>query len=315
MAVKVIETFGGRIGPWDEARYLRQLSDPHILPIRNALEDLGQPLLITEIAEGGTVGDRLEESEGLPTLQALDCVRQACLGTARAHREGLIHNDIKPKNLFLTKTNRCMVGDFGFAALADPATGEALMLGGTPTTAAPEALTAALTGRPGATVASDVYSLGATLYWLLSGQPPVPDSYSHEQARDFVTDGKVVPLKKVAPHIGDYGCRVVTKALSVDPSKRHQSAISLHSELTAARVAQATRRDCWRIATHPDHEQCWHCSSHGAKKALTVCLVATGGSNLEIRVTYAGSKRRFAAPKSTSTAKKGRDLRRVFKGL
>lgn len=67
----MIETFGGRIGPWDEARYLRQLVDPHILPIRNALEDLGQPLLVTEIAEGGTVGDRLGDPDGLPPLLGL----------------------------------------------------------------------------------------------------------------------------------------------------------------------------------------------------------------------------------------------------
>jgi serine/threonine protein kinase len=315
VAVKVIETFGGRIGPWDEARYLRQLADPHILPIRNALEDLGQPLLITEIAEGGTVGDRLDRPDGLPPLLAIDWVRQACLGIARAHREGLIHNDIKPKNLFLTVTDRCMVGDFGFATLIDPATGRARMLGATATTAAPEAITGALTGQSTVTAVSDVYSLGATIYWLLSGEPPVPGSYSHEKARDFVSAGKVVALKTVAPHVGDYICRVASKAMSPDPAARHQSVIELHNELTAARVAEAAHRECWKIAPHPGHEQCWRCSSRGAKKALTICLVPTGTASHEIRAVYSDSGRRYAPPRSTSPGKRARDLRRLFKGL
>ena|SRR6476620_6608766 len=77
VAVNLIDTLGGRIGQWDEARYLRQLTDPHILPIRNALEDLGQLILVTEIAEGGTVDDRLQQDNGLFPLEAIDWVRLA----------------------------------------------------------------------------------------------------------------------------------------------------------------------------------------------------------------------------------------------
>ena len=73
---------------------------------------------------------------------------------------------VKPKNLFLTETDRCMVGDFGFATLTDPAPGRARMLGVT------------------ATAVSDVYSLGATLYWLsgLIGSPTEPSSRKLERS-------------------------------------------------------------------------------------------------------------------------------------
>ena len=84
VAVKMIEMHNGLIGPWDEARHLRRLMDPHILPIRNALEDLGQPILVTEIAEGGTVADHLDQTTGVTPIQAIDWIRQACLGVARA---------------------------------------------------------------------------------------------------------------------------------------------------------------------------------------------------------------------------------------
>lgn len=137
VAVKLVEVHGGLVGPWDEARYLRQLVDPHILPIRNALEDLGQPILVTEIADGGTVADHIVGGVGIAPVQAIDWIRQACLGVARAHSAGLIHNDIKPGNLFLSNSGRCMVGDFGFATLLDPVTHVSRMFGTTACTGAP----------------------------------------------------------------------------------------------------------------------------------------------------------------------------------
>jgi serine/threonine protein kinase len=315
VAVKLIETFGGAVGPWDEARYLRQLTDPHILPIRNALEDLGQPILVTEIAEGGTAGDHLDLPDGLLPLVAIDWVRHGCLGTARAHREGLIHNDIKPKNLFLSMTGRCTLGDFGFATLVDPAVGKARMLGATPTTGAPEAITGALNRQSTATPMSDVYSLGATLYWLLSGESPAPQGLSHQQARDFVMAGKIIPLKVAAPHVGDYVCRVVSKALSIDPADRHQTVIDLHAELTAARAAEAAGRQWRTITTHSGHEKCWQCLPLGNKKSLVLCLVPIGAASYEIQATHASSGRRFGSSTRTTAAARAKHLRKTFKQL
>ena len=312
VAVKLIETHGGLVGPWDEARYLRQLSDPHILPIRNALEDLGQPILVTEIAEGGTTGDRLGQPVGLAPLEAIDWVRQACLGVARAHSEGLIHNDIKPANLFLTNTGRCMVGDFGFATLIDPSVGRARLLGTTATTGAPEAITGALTGKLTAYAPSDVYSLGATLYWLLVGTPPVPATKTHQQARDFVERGQVVALKWAAPHVVDYTCRVVARALSPDPDKRQQTVVDLHSDLGSARAAEGTGRQWHRIAPHAGHTECWECSPVGDKKGLQLCLVPTGNSKYDIQVIYTGSRRKYQSTKTTNV-RAIRDLRKMFK--
>lgn len=311
VAVKLIDTLGGQIGQWDEARYLRQLTDPHILPIRNVLEDLGQPILVTEIAEGGTIDDRLNRPDGLVPVDAIDWVRHACLGLRRAHTDGLVHNDMKPANLFLTATGRCMVGDFGFATLLDPATGMARLIGATPATGAPEAITGALTGQAMASVASDVYSVGATLYWLLSGAPPVPLGMSHQQARDFVVAGNVVPLKVIAPHVGDYTCRVTAKAMAIDPNLRHQSAIELYGDLGSARNPEARERQWHTVLTHPGHEKCWECPPLGTKRALRVCLIPVG-SAYDVRAEHVPSGRLYKSERTTN-AKKAQALRRMFK--
>lgn len=105
-------------GHWHEARILRRLSDAHILPIRNADLASGRPYIVTELARHGALSDRLSASGacGLLVDDVVRLLRQACHGVARAHDLRLLHNDIKPGNLFLNAEGECMVGDFGFAA-------------------------------------------------------------------------------------------------------------------------------------------------------------------------------------------------------
>jgi eukaryotic-like serine/threonine-protein kinase len=162
-------------GPWDEAQILRDLSDDHILEIRNADLYAGQPYIVTALAEHGTLESELAATNGLglDVDQVVTWMRQASMGVARAHDKSLVHNDIKPANLFLTANKECLVGDFGLASRVPPPPLVGVARGATAETAAPEVRAGWATGHPPAAFTTDVYSLGATAYWLLADQPPV----------------------------------------------------------------------------------------------------------------------------------------------
>lgn len=193
--------------PWVEAQILRRLADPHILPIRNADVASGRPYIVTELARHGTVEDRLVQAGacGLEVDEVIRLVRQACHGVARGHDLRLLHNDIKPGNLFLNAQGECLVGDFGFASMLPVGHTTTAPAGATPETTAPEVAG----GWPAPTTASirsDVYSLGATAYWMLAGQPPVDVSAAPDFAGKMAIVATATParLRDVAPHVPNF---------------------------------------------------------------------------------------------------------------
>jgi serine/threonine-protein kinase len=156
-----------------EARAAARLSHPNITQVydygETTLPD-GQTVsyVVMELLDGQTLGQRLGDG-ALPWRTAVDIAAQVAGALAAAHRRGIVHRDIAPANVMLT-SGGVKVVDFGIAALAggrgDPDGGGLL---GTPAYVAPERLDDAP-----AAPAADVYALGALLYELLTGAPPVP---------------------------------------------------------------------------------------------------------------------------------------------
>src|SRR5207302_189278 len=124
--------------------------------------------------DGVDLGRLVAMSGPLPIPQASDYIRQAALGLQHAHEHGLVHRDIKPSNLLITADDSVKILDLGLARLgpAEPleATAEAEHLNGTPDFMPPEV---ACDPRA-ADIRSDLYSLGCTFYFLLTGQVPYP---------------------------------------------------------------------------------------------------------------------------------------------
>jgi uncharacterized RDD family membrane protein YckC len=148
-----------------------QLAHPHCVYVLAADTDAGRPYIVMELMPGRTLKDVVEARGPLPAQEAIERILDVIDGLAEAHRVGMIHRDIKPSNCFLTADDRVKVGDFGLSkSLTESHDHHLTQSGaflGTVLFASPEQIR----GEP-LDYGSDVYSVCATLYYLLSGQAP-----------------------------------------------------------------------------------------------------------------------------------------------
>jgi serine/threonine protein kinase len=155
-----------------EARAASALNHPNLLAVFDVGSQGGLPYVVTELLEGETLEERLHRGP-LPLREALECARQIAAGLAAAHEKGIVHRDLKPANVFLTRDGHVKILDFGLAkrtALADaedPAAGLTRpgVVMGTLGYMSPEQVR----GQP-VDPRSDLFSLGAVLYEMLSGR-------------------------------------------------------------------------------------------------------------------------------------------------
>lgn len=281
-AYRVLDTFtnevvalklllGTQLGPWHEAQQLTKLRDDHILAIRNADHAAGTPYVVTELATNGTVYDRLVQSPAgkldIPTT--MRWVQQATTAVVRTHDAGLLHTDVKPENLFLDANSNVLLGDFGMASVID-ANGRGHN-SGTPATMAPEV--AAVWGpmTRGTSGVSDVYSLGATAYHLLTGAKAFEDDPAVPWVTQLPTY-RPKRLREVAPHVPRAVYECIERAMSFDPSLRPQSASAFAVALGKAKLPKRL----WRQTNeHTGHAGCWR-GEEPRKATILVCAEAVG---------------------------------------
>jgi len=165
-----------------EAEAAARLHHPNIVAAYDAGEADGRAFLVTELVEGENLAAIVKRDGPAPIKTAIDCCRQAAAGLAYAHARGVIHRDVKPSNLLRDRTGTVKVLDVGLARLdrraqvpaisADLASGsdatvEGMVMGTIEFMAPEQAIDPAAAGEP-----ADIYSLGCTLYYLLTGKPP-----------------------------------------------------------------------------------------------------------------------------------------------
>jgi serine/threonine protein kinase len=208
-----------------EIRNAAKLHHPNIVAAYTAIR-LGESLVLAmEYVEGLDLSRMVKAAGPLPVANACNYVHQAALGLQHAHERGMVHRDIKPSNLMLAKQgNRAIskILDFGLAkvqsegAVDGGLTHEGQMLG-TPDYIAPEQISNARR----ADIRADIYSLGCTLYYLLTGKPPFQGAslYDILQAHHSMD---AAPLNLVRPEVPTEVAVIVAKMMSKEPERRFQ---------------------------------------------------------------------------------------------
>jgi eukaryotic-like serine/threonine-protein kinase len=238
----------------NEIRVTANLQHPHILPLFDSGEADGLLFYVMPYVEGETLGDRIAREKQLPVEEAVRIAREVASALDYAHRHGVIHRDIKPANVLL-QDGTALVADFGIALAVSNAGGARLtetgLSLGTPYYMSPEQAT----GDRQLDARSDVYSLAAMLYEMLTGDPPHTGSTAQaviaavltEQPRDVAAR-----RPRVAPHVAE----AVHHALEKLPADRFPTAAEFARALegpaatsgrTAAFRAQARSRPRRRL--------------------------------------------------------------------
>jgi serine/threonine protein kinase/WD40 repeat protein len=215
-----------------EARAAAALDHPNIVRLYDIGQGAGVHFLVMEYVDGTNVQAMLEKTGALPYGQAADYATQAAAGLKHAHERGIVHRDIKPGNLMVTKTGALKILDMGLArSLRDEKDNLTALHGtgditGTADYVSPEQLV----GEP-ADERSDLYSLGATLFTLLVGRPPFPGTTTQKLAQHQLKDP--ADLRKDLRGKGPPGLAdVVVKMMAKKKADRYQSAGELIGALT-----------------------------------------------------------------------------------
>lgn len=154
-----------------EGQLAASLNHPHSVYVFGSEEIDGMPVITMELLTGGTLQDRLKQNGPLPVSEAVDAILQVITGLEAAQAKGILHRDIKPSNCFTDASGNVKIGDYGLS-ISTLGTKEnklvpATSFFGTPAFASPEQIRGDVLD-----VRSDIYSVGATLYYLLTGKTP-----------------------------------------------------------------------------------------------------------------------------------------------
>ena len=213
-----------------EATAAARLDHPSAVAIYDADVDAetGESYIAMEWVDGTSLRDRLSAGGPLPLTEAVDIALQVAGALDAAHRQGLIHRDVKPANILMNRQGRAKLSDFGIAKLDDlelTTTGQVL---GTPLFMSPEQIRDEdLDGR------SDLFSLGVVLYQCLTGEPPFAGETLPSVTHKVMT-ADPRPVRDLSPHVSEKLAGIVDRLLAKDREERFSNAAELAQALAVA---------------------------------------------------------------------------------
>lgn len=242
-----------------EVKAAAKLNHPNIVISFDANKSGERYFLVMEFVDGPNLSQLVRDQGPLPIDQACEYIRQAAIGLDYAHDQGVIHRDVKPSNLLVQQSNtgpQVKILDFGLALVTagqgpggENIVGTAQTALGTPDYVSPEQARNQynVDGR------SDLYSLGCTFYYLLTGETPFPGGTALEK---MIRHGQEAPVavQTKRPDVPDAVAAIVHKLLAKNPKWRHQKASELAAELATAVGQKANWSAPPRPKTKKKHE-------------------------------------------------------------
>ncbi len=214
---------------FNEANLVGMLQHPNILPIFDAGEEGGQYYVVMEHVHGArTLSAYCKPHNLLPVADVVEIIFKCAKALHYAHTRGVVHRDIKPSNIMLTTDSDVRIIDFGIALFDDADTSQINGIAGSPSYMSPEQVQSAeITHR------SDLYSLGAVMYELLTGHRPfrAPNLAKLLQHIVYSTPQPIHTLRAEIPEILE---EVAAKAMQKDAARRHKNGLDFAADLTRA---------------------------------------------------------------------------------
>ena len=254
-----------------EPRLLASMSHPNIVTVLTVEKQDDLFFIVMEYVEGETLEEKILREGALDVAQALDFTCQICNAVDHAHRAGILHRDLRPGNMLVAESGLLKVTDFGTSRILEIAAHGTTIIG-SPPYMAPEQF------HGKAVFASDVYSIGVTMYQMLTGT--LPYSTPSPADLDRLMKGELVSSPRLRnPKVPSAIADIVMRALAPDPTVRYSRPSEVLEDVIAARetvrrpgrVAGAGRMEAGRDDSVADIQSrlrardtpqprfCWHC--------------------------------------------------------
>jgi serine/threonine protein kinase len=243
-----------------ESRLQAALNHPNIVRMIAAEKEDKTFFMVMEYVRGKTLEKILQKEHVLAAEQALDYTKQLCAGVDHAHKNKIIHRDLRPSNIMISEDGTVKITDFGTSAWLQDVPYATTRIG-SPPYMAPEQF------QGKATFASDIYSIGCILYEMIIGRPPIfdPDPF---KILEKAQEGKITPPRLKNTRIPRELDDVIMKCLAVKVEDRYQRPYEVLRALTEIRGEKPRTSEIEdilgriRARERSNAEHCWNCRRH-----------------------------------------------------
>jgi WD40 repeat protein len=254
-----------------EAQAAAAVTHDHVIDI-HAVEDTGPvPYLVMQFVDGPTLQEKLDRAGPLQLTEIVRIGLQVADGLAAAHRQGLVHRDVKPANILLENgIERVKITDFGLArAMDDASLTQSGLIAGTPAYMSPEQADGSKVDHR-----SDLFSLGSVLYALCAGHPPFRAETTMAVLKR-VCEQMPRPLREVTPDVPEWLAAIIVKLHAKNPAERYQTAAEV-AELLSRHLAHLQQPS----VTEPRTQRSGVSGPHGktaySARKLAACAALIG---------------------------------------